>query len=96
MLEASRRRPRMLHDWSNRPSKVKMVIEESGRGRHKRALHHIGDLNGCLCGKVVNPSVDSSGAIECRQPGCETQWVRSTTVILRENCDLHIKYSVSS
>ena len=43
-----------------------MVIEESVRGRRKRALHHIGDLNGCLCGKVVNPGIDLSGAIECR------------------------------
>ena len=62
-----------------------VVIEESGCGRHKRALRQIGDLNGCLCGKVVNPSIDSSGAIECRQPGCETQWVRSTVDILGKN-----------
>ena len=47
-----------------------VAIEESGRGRRKRALRHIGDLNGCLCGMVVNPGVDLSGVIECRQPGC--------------------------
>ena len=51
---------------------------ESGRGRRKRALRHIGDLNGCLCGRVVDPGVDSRGTIECKQPGCETQWVGST------------------
>jgi hypothetical protein len=61
-----------------------VVIEESGRGRHKRALCYIGDLNGCLCRKVVNTSVNSSGAIECRQPGCETQWVHFTVDILRK------------
>ena len=62
---------------------VEEIIEESGRGRRKRALRQIGDLNGCLCGKVVNPGVDSR-KIECRQPGCETQWVRSTVYMLRE------------
>ena len=58
---------------------VEEIIEESGRGRRKRALCQIGDLNGCLCGKVVNLGVNSSlqKTIECRQPGCETQWVRS-------------------
>jgi len=59
-----------------------VVIEESGRGRRKRALRHIGDLNGCLCGKVVNPNVDSIGAIECRQPECETQWYHLDCVAL--------------
>ena len=54
------------------------VIEMSGCGRQKRAPHQIGDLNGCLCGLVVNPGVDFSGAINCRQPGCKTQWVHST------------------
>ena len=62
-----------------------MVIEESGCGRHKRTLCHIGDLNGCPCGKVVNPGIDLSGAIKCRQPGCETQWVCSTVDILGKN-----------
>ena len=51
---------------------------ESGRGRRKRALRHISDLNGCLCGRVVNLGVDSRGIIECKQAGCETQWVCST------------------
>ena len=44
----------------------------SGHGRRKRAPRHIGALNGCLCGMVINPNVDSSVAIECKQPGCET------------------------
>ena len=39
---------------------VEEIIEESGRGRRKRALCQIGDLNGCLCGKVVNLGVNSS------------------------------------
>ena len=51
------------------------TVEESGRGRRKRASRHVGALNGCLCGMVVNPGVDSNKAIECRQPGCETRWV---------------------
>ena len=51
---------------------VEEIIEESGRGRHKRALCQIGDLNGCLvCGKVVRRQFESSKTIECRQPGCE-------------------------
>jgi hypothetical protein len=54
------------------------VVETSGRGRHKRAPRQIGDLNGCLCGMVVNFDVESNTAIECRQPGCETRWVSST------------------
>jgi len=54
------------------------AAETSGRGRRKRAPRRIGDLNGCLCGLVVNPGVDSNMAIKCRQPGCETQWVCST------------------
>jgi hypothetical protein len=41
----------------------------SGRGRRKRATRQIGDLNGCLCGMVVNPGVDPSGIVKCRQPG---------------------------
>src|SRR6266545_3415371 len=50
-------------------------IEISGRGRRKRIARRIDDLNGCLCGTVVNSSADTSGIVKCRQPGCETQWV---------------------
>ena len=41
------------------------AIEMSGHGRRKRAPRHIGALNGCLCGMVINPNVDLSAAIEC-------------------------------
>ena len=54
--------------------------ETSGRGRRKRAPRQFGDLNSCLCGTAVNLSVDSNGAIECRQLGCETRWVSSTVL----------------
>jgi hypothetical protein len=54
------------------------AAETSGRGRRKRAPRQIGDLNGCLCGLVVDPGVDSNLVIQCRYPGCETQWVCST------------------
>ena len=65
------------------------IVGETGCGRHKRTHHQIGDLNGCLCGKVVNPTdVNSNEAIECRQPGCETKWVCST--YLSKFSDLHI------
>ncbi|KAF8815934.1 hypothetical protein BYT27DRAFT_7078697, partial [Phlegmacium glaucopus] len=30
------------------------------------------DLNDCLCGDVVEPSVER--VVKCKQPGCETQW----------------------
>ena len=53
------------------------AIEMSSRGRRKRAPRHIGALNGCLCGMVINLNVNSSAAIECKQPGCETRWVCS-------------------
>lgn len=51
-------------------------VENSGRGRRKRAPRHIGALNGCLCGIVVDPNVNLGDAIQCRQAGCETRWVR--------------------
>jgi len=60
------------------------AAEMSGRGRRKRAPRHIGDLNGCLCGLVVNPSVDLSGVIKCRQPSCETQWYHLQCVALEQ------------
>ena len=65
------------------------IVGESGHGRHNRVCCQIGDPNGCLCGKVVNPiDVNSNEAIECRQPGCETKWVCST--YLSKFSDLHI------
>jgi hypothetical protein len=50
-------------------------VENSGCGRHKRAPHQIGALNGCLCGIVVDPNVNLGDAIQCRQAGCENHWV---------------------
>jgi len=69
------------------------AIEMSGCSRRKRAPRQIGDLNGCLCRLVVKPGVDLSGAIRCRQLGCETQWVHSTDYSLAYQDvtnDLHI------
>ena len=48
-------------------------VENSGCGRRKRAPRHIGALNRCLCGIVVDPNVNLGDAI---QSGCETRWVR--------------------
>ena len=42
----------------------------------KQARDHIIDklnLNSCLCGSVVDPSMD--GVIKCKWTFCETQWV---------------------
>jgi hypothetical protein len=64
-------------------------IETSGSGRRKRAPRRIGDLNSCLCGMAVNLSVDSNRAIECQQPGCETQWVCFYTHKLCHEIDSH-------
>ena len=36
----------------------------------------------------MNPGVNSSGAIESRQPGCETQWVCSTVDILHQQTSI--------
>ena len=52
-------------------------VETSGRGRRKKASRQIGALNGCLCGVVVNPDVDLVESVQCKQAGCETQWVSS-------------------
>jgi len=51
------------------------AMVEAGRGRQKRAPRQIGTLNGCLCGIVIDSSTNGIDAIECKQPGCETQWV---------------------
>ena len=52
---------------------------EVGCGRCKRAPRQISTLNECLCGIVVDPS--RIGVVECRQPGCETQWESLYNVI---------------
>ncbi|KAF8239639.1 hypothetical protein L208DRAFT_1236414, partial [Tricholoma matsutake] len=41
-------------------------------------------LNGCLCRMVVNFDVESNVAIECRQPGCETQWYHLQCIALKQ------------
>ena len=52
------------------------IPEESGRSKHKRVPCKLADaLNGCLCGQVLNSSLN--GVLECKQAGCETQWVSS-------------------
>lgn len=56
-----------------RGQEVEEAMVEVGRDRCKRAPCQISMLNGCLCGIVVDSSRIS--VIECRQPGCETQWV---------------------
>lgn len=53
------------------------TVETSGSNRRKRSPHQIGALNSCLCGMVVNLSVDSNRAIKCWQSGCKIQWVCS-------------------
>ena len=50
-------------------------VENSGRGRRKRAPRQIGALSGCLCGIVVDPSANLGDTIQCRQAACETCWV---------------------
>jgi len=48
--------------------------EESGRSKRKRVPRQLADaLNGCLCGLVLDRS--TNGVLECKQAGCETQWV---------------------
>jgi len=50
------------------------TLEESGQSKRKRVLRQLADaLNSCLCGLVLNHS--SNGVLECKQAGCETQWV---------------------
>ena len=48
--------------------------EESGRSKRKRVPRQLTDvLNGCLCGLVLDGSLD--GVLKCKHAGCETQWV---------------------
>jgi hypothetical protein len=50
------------------------IPEESGWSKRKRVPHKLADtLNGCLCGQVLDSSLN--GVLECKQAGCETQWV---------------------
>jgi hypothetical protein len=50
------------------------IPEESGRSERKRVPRKLADaLNGCLCGQVLDSSLN--GVLECKQAGCETQWV---------------------
>ncbi|KAF8231999.1 hypothetical protein L208DRAFT_1393391 [Tricholoma matsutake] len=50
------------------------VPKESGWSKRKRILRQLGDaLNGCLCGSVLNSTMD--GILNCKQASCETQWV---------------------
>lgn len=52
------------------------AVEETGRSKRKRVPRQLADaLNGCLCGSVLDGSMD--GVLKCNQAGCETQWVRS-------------------
>jgi len=55
-------------------TEISEIPEDSGRSKRKRVLQRVADaLNGCLCGTVLNGS--SSGVLQCKQAGCETQWV---------------------
>ena len=53
-------------------------VDKAGRSTRKRGRVHIVDelnLNLCLCGSVVNSSME--GVVKCKRPSCETQWVSS-------------------
>ena len=50
------------------------IPEESGRSKRKRVPRKLADtLNVCLCRQVLDSSLN--GVLECKQAGCETQWV---------------------
>jgi len=61
----------------NHPSATEIGSEtpgESGWSKRKRVPQQLADaLNGCLCGLVLDRS--TNGVLECKQAGCETQWV---------------------
>jgi hypothetical protein len=53
-------------------------IEKAGRFTRKRGRGHIVDelnLNVCLCGSVVDLSMDLETVVKCKRSSCETQWV---------------------
>ncbi|KAF8219280.1 hypothetical protein L208DRAFT_1341809, partial [Tricholoma matsutake] len=39
-------------------------------------------LNGCLCGSVLNSTMD--GVLNCKQASCETQWYHLQCVELEQ------------
>jgi phosphopantothenoylcysteine synthetase/decarboxylase len=54
--------------------------QELGWSKRKRIPRRLANaLNGCLCGLVLNGS--SSGALKCKQAGCETQWVSNVVLL---------------
>jgi len=77
MVEGGCEKQTVNVDEVNHPSATGIrseTLEESGRSKRKRVPRQLADaLNGCLCGLVLNRS--SNGVLECKQAGCETQWV---------------------
>ena len=65
---------------------------DSGRSKRKRIPRQLADaLNGCLCGLVLDCSMD--GVLRCNQAGCETQWV--STVPLKYDYSLPYVFSTT-
>ncbi|KAF8161442.1 hypothetical protein B0H34DRAFT_673382 [Crassisporium funariophilum] len=59
------------------------VVKELGQSKRKRVVRQLADaLNGCLCGSVLDGSVD--GVLKCNQAGCETQWYHLQCVKLEQ------------
>jgi len=57
------------------------IAEEPGRSKRKRVIRRVADaLNGCLCGSVLDGS--TRGVLQCKQAGCETQWVSTALRVL--------------
>ena len=57
------------------------MTESMRRLTHERGRGHVIDdlnLNACLCGEVVDPSME--GIVKCKRISCETQWVSAQNV----------------
>lgn len=71
--------PRITESWATGsvPSDIDPeIIKKAGRSTRRRERGHIVDelnLNVCLCGSVVDSSME--GVAKCKRPSCETQWV---------------------
>jgi hypothetical protein len=68
--------PGLLLVQRSDPNSLAERIDNAGRSTRKRGRGHIVDelnLNVCLCGSVVDPSMES--VVKCKRPSCETQWV---------------------
>ena len=70
--------------YSHQPHKCKLTlgvpipeacIDTSTHTQRKGKVRDVGDLSQCLCGLAFTAAQMGNKAIQCRKPGCKTEWV---------------------